>query len=106
MHLFLCRSAENRSRVYFLTKISLDPGSVCSPFTETAQTHIDLRLSIPDESQTLGFLTIFHFAQSGCRESNPAYVHPMHAYCRYTTARICSPETDLKQSEDIKMRTK
>ena len=25
---------------------------------------------------------------SGCRESNPAYVHPMHAYCRYTTARV------------------
>lgn len=24
---------------------------------------------------------------SGCRESNPAYIHPMHAYCRYTTPR-------------------
>lgn len=27
------------------------------------------------------------FFQSGHRESNPAYVHPMHAYCRYTTPR-------------------
>ena len=25
---------------------------------------------------------------SGCRESNPAYMHPMHAYCRYTTPRF------------------
>ena len=24
---------------------------------------------------------------SGCRELNPVYMHPMHAYCRYTTAR-------------------
>ncbi len=25
---------------------------------------------------------------SGCRESNPVYMHPMHAYYRYTTARF------------------
>ncbi len=25
---------------------------------------------------------------SGCRESNPVYMHPMHAYYRYTTARL------------------
>ena len=25
---------------------------------------------------------------SGRRESNPVYMHPMHAYCRYTTARL------------------
>lgn len=25
--------------------------------------------------------------RSGCRESNPVYIHPMDAYCRYTTAR-------------------
>ena len=24
---------------------------------------------------------------SGRRESNPVYMHPMHVYCRYTTAR-------------------
>ena len=24
---------------------------------------------------------------SGCRELNPVYMHPMHAYYRYTTAR-------------------
>ena len=24
---------------------------------------------------------------SECRESNPTYMHPMHAYCRYTTLR-------------------
>lgn len=24
---------------------------------------------------------------SGCRELNPVYMHPMHVYCRYTTAR-------------------
>lgn len=35
-------------------------------------------------------LTSFRFAPflSGCRESNPAYIHPMDAYCRYTTARL------------------
>src|SRR3989344_5544550 len=26
--------------------------------------------------------------KSGRRESNPAYMHPMHVYCRYTTARL------------------
>ena len=25
---------------------------------------------------------------SGRRESNPAFMHPMHVYCRYTTARL------------------
>ena len=25
---------------------------------------------------------------SGCRESNPGYMHPMHAYCHYTTPRF------------------
>ncbi len=29
----------------------------------------------------------FQVFWSGCRESNPAYMHPMHAYCRYTTPR-------------------
>jgi len=24
---------------------------------------------------------------SECRELNPVYMHPMHAYCRYTTLR-------------------
>ena len=24
---------------------------------------------------------------SECRESNPGYIHPMDAYCRYTTLR-------------------
>ena len=27
------------------------------------------------------------FFWSGCRELNPVYMHPMHAYYRYTTAR-------------------
>ena len=27
------------------------------------------------------------FYWSGCRELNPVYMHPMHAYYRYTTAR-------------------
>ena len=30
----------------------------------------------------------FLFLWSGCRESNPVYMHPMHAYYHYTTARM------------------
>src|SRR3989344_4284211 len=28
---------------------------------------------------------------SGCRESNPVHTHPMRAYYRCTTARLCQP---------------
>ncbi len=36
--------------------------------------------------------SVYHFKReyetvSGCRELNPVYMHPMHAYYRYTTAR-------------------
>ena len=31
------------------------------------------------------------FDWSGCRELNPVYMHPMHVYCRYTTARLNPP---------------
>ena len=31
-------------------------------------------------------MAVFVFV-SGCRESNPVYIHPMDAYYRYTTAR-------------------
>lgn len=32
--------------------------------------------------------TFYFILKSGCWESNPAYMHPMHTYCRYTTARF------------------
>ena len=35
------------------------------------------------------------FSWSDCRESNPAYMHPMHAYCRYTTVRCGPPRFTL-----------
>ena len=39
---------------------------------------------------TRSFLT--HVVRSGCRESNPVYIHPMDAYYRYTTARYLKTE--------------
>src|SRR3954468_7185094 len=46
------------------------------------------RPSIPDAGEAVRLLTLlFTLLMSGCRESNPVYMHPMHAYYRYTTAR-------------------
>ncbi len=49
-------------------------------------------LRFPDISFAYSPLT--HLVRSGCRESNPIYIHPMDTYYRYTTPRF---DTSLKR---------